>query len=583
MALSRHKAIVAGLALTLTLGTAAAPAVATLSTESPTTDTDPNGMGAPLPADYDKADFYQGTEGETSFAKLRSASRLAPVSLSDEMKYFTKFESNCNYDQGLSYGDGYNAMGYYQFDRRYSLMPFIQQVYNQNPTKYAMFKSSLDNKATLSSSSYSMYDYNTKQLTGLAQDLNDAWHAAYKADPEEFSALQDAYAYNEYYLPVQSLLLNKYGVDIRNRADCVKGLVWGMCNLFGQGGVRNYFNDANISNDMTDRELVTALCDTVIERVTYYCSSQPQYWAGWQNRYRNEKKICLEYIAADEAEASKPGDSGSGDAGTGDTGSGDAGSGDTGSGSTGNSGSGSTGSGDTGSGDASGSGGSNVGDDNSADNDNSGSNGTGSGDSGTSGGGSTAQPDDDSSSDTGSSNSGNNGAGGNGSGGSNVGDDNSADNGNVSDDNSSSNGSNGGNGIGGGNGSNSSGDTSTGDSNTTTGDNNSTNSNGSSSDANGDSSTSGDDTTADNTSKDDAGDTTGGDKKTDDASNQTGEKSADDKKPDGATEQTSSTKGGLPQTGDIAGLVMTGAAGLAVAGASFISLGKLERKKRDDE
>lgn len=302
MALHRHKAIVAGLALTLTLGSTAAPAIAALSDESPTTDTDPNGVGAPMPADYDKSDFYEGTEGVRTFAKARSASILTPVSLSNEMKYFAQFESHGNYDQGLSYGDGYNAMGFYQFDRRYSLMGFIQQVYGYNSEKYSMFAGVLSHADTLSSSSYSMYDADTRQLTGLATDLNDAWHAAYAADPKEFSALQDAYAYNNYYLPVQSILLNKYGVDVRDRADCVKGLVWGMCNMFGSGGVRNYFNDANLNDDMTDRELVTALCDTVVNRVSYYCSSQPQYWTGWQNRYKKEKEICLAYIAEDEAE-----------------------------------------------------------------------------------------------------------------------------------------------------------------------------------------------------------------------------------------------------------------------------------------
>lgn len=301
MAQSRHKAIIAGLALTLTLGSAA-PALATFSEESPTTDTDPNGVGAPMPSDYDKADFYEGTESVKTFAKVRSASTLTPLKLSDEMKYFAQFESHGNYDQGLSYGDGYNAMGFYQFDRRYSLMGFIQQVYGYDSTKYAMFKGPLEHASTISSSSYSMYDSDTRQLTGIAQDLDAAWHAAYKADPSEFSALQDAYAYNNYYLPVQSILLNKYGVDVRDRADCVKGLVWGMCNMFGSGGVCNYFNDANLNDNMTDRELVIALCDTVVNRVSYYCSSQPQYWSGWQNRYKKEKEICLTYIAEDEAE-----------------------------------------------------------------------------------------------------------------------------------------------------------------------------------------------------------------------------------------------------------------------------------------
>lgn len=302
----RHKAVIAGLAVTLTLGGVALPAVATTS-EAPASDSDPNGMGDPAPADYDKSDYYEGAEGTVTFATARSASRLAPVALSDEMKYFTKYESGCDYDKGLSYGDGYNAMGYYQFDRRYALMPFIQQVYSYNSTKYAMLKAPLAQRDMLANPSYAMYDYVTRQLTAPAQILNEAWHAAYAADPAEFAALQDAYAYNNYYLPVQSMLSNNYGVDVRDRADCVKGLVWGMCNLFGQGGVQKFFDGANITNSMTDRELVTALCDTVIGRVGEWYPGQPQYHAGWQNRYKKEKAACLAYIDQHDAEQAAAG------------------------------------------------------------------------------------------------------------------------------------------------------------------------------------------------------------------------------------------------------------------------------------
>lgn len=310
MAQPRNKAVIAGLAAALTLGGVTLPAMATTSNSTPTTDSDPNGMGTPLPGDYDRADYYEGTEGVSTFASSRSASSLAPVALSDEMKYFTLYESGCNYDKGLSSGDGYNAVGYYQFDRRYALVPFLQQVYAYDSQTYAMFSPVLAQAATLASKSYSMYDYNTRQLTALAQQLDAAWHAAYAANPAEFSALQDSYAYNNYYLPVQSTLLNTYGVDLRNRADCVKGLAWSMCNLFGQLGVQNFFKGANLSNDMTDRELVTALCDTVVDRVAEWYPTQPQYHKGWQNRFRKEKATCLKYIEQHEAEQATGGQQG---------------------------------------------------------------------------------------------------------------------------------------------------------------------------------------------------------------------------------------------------------------------------------
>ncbi len=333
MAQPRNKAVIAGLAAALTLGGVTLPAVATTSNTT-TSDSDPNGMGTPLPSDYDKSDYYEGTEGASTFASARSASTLSPVSLTDEMKYFTLYESGRNYDKGLSSGDGYNAVGYYQFDRRYALVPFLRQVYAYSPQAYSMFVPVLAQASTLASESYSMYDYNTRQLTALAQQLNEAWHAAYAANPAEFSALQDSYAYNNYYLPVQSMLINTYGVDLRNRADCVKGLAWSMCNLFGQGGVQKFFKGANLSNDMTDRELVTALCDTVVNRVAEWYPSQPQYYAGWQNRFRKEKAQCLKYIEQHETEQNAGGVFGDAPSADGPS-AGDAGAGDQGFGSTG--------------------------------------------------------------------------------------------------------------------------------------------------------------------------------------------------------------------------------------------------------
>ena len=258
----------------------------------------------PEPADYDKADFYE--EAPAAAARTVASSRassLSPVDVSAEMKYFTKYESHANYRQGFGYGDGYNALGYYQFDRRYSLISFLTAVYNYNPSKYSMFKDVLARRSEVSSSSVSMYDTKTGKLTELGQLVQDAWYAAYDADPAEFSALQDSYAYNSYYVPTENGLKSQ-GIDISGRADCVKGMVWGLSNMWGTGGVRNVLLGANLSNDMTDREFVTALSQQITNHIEKY-SSQTEYYAGWKNRYRSELADCLAYIAEDEAAAAE--------------------------------------------------------------------------------------------------------------------------------------------------------------------------------------------------------------------------------------------------------------------------------------
>lgn len=285
----KHSAIVAGLTLALSFGTVAAPAPA--AAEEPTP-----GVAS------DATDIDKGLYTQQSFSGvLRSVQGVSFVNVTPEMKYFTKYESHGNYNQGFSYGDGYNALGYYQFDRRWSLIPFMKQAYNYNPEKYSMLKDAIDRGGEISNASNSMSE--NGQLTELGRIAQEAFQGAYNTDPAEFSALQDAYAYNSYYAVTEAWLKSGLGIDISGRADCVKGMVWSITNMCGTGGCRDFFRWANLSNDMTDREFVTALSDSVVNNVATKFSSQPQYHEGWKNRYKNELKDCLAYIAEDEAAA----------------------------------------------------------------------------------------------------------------------------------------------------------------------------------------------------------------------------------------------------------------------------------------
>lgn len=285
----KHSAIVAGLTLALSFGAVSAPAPA--AAEEPTP-----GVAS------DATDIDKGLYTQQSFSGvLRSVQGVSFVNVTPEMKYFTKYESHGNYNQGFSYGDGYNALGYYQFDRRWSLIPFMKQVYNYDSAKYGMLKDAIDRGSEISNTSNAMYE--NGQLTELGHIAQDAFQGAYNTDPVEFSALQDAYAYNSYYAVTEAWLKSGLGIDISGRADCVKGMVWSITNMCGTGGCRDFFRWANLSNDMSDREFATALSNSVVNNVATKFSSQPQYHEGWKNRYRNELKDCLVYIAEDEAAA----------------------------------------------------------------------------------------------------------------------------------------------------------------------------------------------------------------------------------------------------------------------------------------
>ena len=237
-----------------------------------------------------------------------NGSSLQPMTFSSEMLYFCKYESSCNYDQGLSSGDGYHAMGYFQFDNRYGLGSFLKAVYNYNPSTYSALKVIGDRYgwdvtgATRSNGAF----------TQLGNDLNTAWHAAYKANPTEFSNLQNGWAYIDSYngsLGARGCL-KAFGINLDNRPDCIKGLCWGMVNLFGAGGGASYINNGNyyganwffknsgINDSMSDEAFVATLCDYVVNNVAKRYPKQSIYWTGWQNRYKSEKADCLGYLSS---------------------------------------------------------------------------------------------------------------------------------------------------------------------------------------------------------------------------------------------------------------------------------------------
>ena len=237
-----------------------------------------------------------------------NGSNLQPMTFSSEMLYFCKYESSCNYDQGLSSGDGYHAMGYFQFDNRYGLGSFLKAAYNYSPSTYSALKVIGDRYgwdvtgATRSNGAF----------TQLGNDLNTAWHAAYKANPTEFSNLQNGWAYVDSYngsLGARGCL-KAFGINLDNRPDCIKGLCWGMVNLFGAGGGASYINNgkyyganwffknSGINDSMPDEAFVTTLCDYVVNNVAKRYPKQSIYWTGWQNRYKSEKADCLKYLQA---------------------------------------------------------------------------------------------------------------------------------------------------------------------------------------------------------------------------------------------------------------------------------------------
>lgn len=263
-----------------------------------------------------KEDYYS-EEGSPEalislFSMGRSASGLRPVNLSSDVTYFGAYEGG-SYAQTLSSGDGFHAVGYYQFDNRFGLLDFIRAVYAYDPSKYSMFEQF--NYIADSTFKADNAMRQNGQFTALGVALNSSWKAAYAADAEEFSRLQDGWEYIKYIEPALDYLDSR-GIDIYSRADAVQGLCASLCNLFGPSGWHKfvggysdgydwngfynswkYWDGCSLNNDMTDAEFVSTLCDYVVENVGVFYKGQPQYHQGWQNRYKREKAQCLAMIS----------------------------------------------------------------------------------------------------------------------------------------------------------------------------------------------------------------------------------------------------------------------------------------------
>lgn len=133
---------------------------------------------------------------------------------------WTIFESG-NVGYGQAGGDGGRAYGRYQFDYQYALPEFLTYVVSTDSEKYSML------------SKYTRYGAGSDKLLSGA-GLGADWVKAYHADQEEFSRLQDEFAYTYYYLPAKRVMAS-HGIDLDEIDDpAVKGTVYSFSIRDGQ-------------------------------------------------------------------------------------------------------------------------------------------------------------------------------------------------------------------------------------------------------------------------------------------------------------------------------------------------------------
>ena len=334
----RTRTISVACALALTAGCLPAPAFAeNADSAASSSAAEQSASQASNRIPIDKQAFTADDSEESGIDLLETTADLNATvkphaAFSDEFMYFSDFESGKNYDLTLSSGDNYHAMGCYQFDNRYGLQDFLIACYNYDPNTFSMLAWLRSENVSLAyeqnaDGTYKrdengsriyrkLYDKSAGTFTSMGAKLNESWRAAYKADPELFSRLQDGWFYQEYVEFAISLCNNSsHNFNMDNRRDCVKGLVSGICNLFGPGGMQffvggtlygTHYDGAPLNGTMTDREFVTVLCDYIVDHVVEYPNVNSQYVSSYQNRYKEEKATCLSYLESDPEPGPEP-------------------------------------------------------------------------------------------------------------------------------------------------------------------------------------------------------------------------------------------------------------------------------------
>ena len=188
------------------------------------------------------------------------------------MLFFTTFESGTAAYAQVG-GDNGNACGKYQFDYRYSLLPFVKYCYESNPTFFTEFKK------------YAAYTDSQKSLLKGNTKFYAAWRTIYNKSPKGFASYQDAYAKREYYDVTAGYLQSKFNINMDARPDIVKGAVFSYSIQHGQWTAAGAVKAAGIKNSTTDEQFLQKL-------YAYRKKTYPAY----TTRYNEELSLALSLL-----------------------------------------------------------------------------------------------------------------------------------------------------------------------------------------------------------------------------------------------------------------------------------------------
>lgn len=181
-------------------------------------------------------------------------------------------------------GDAGNAMGAYQFDRRYALVPFMQYCVNKSVDHYSGF-----NK-------FIAYGAGSEQLKNN-QELADLWLQYCDSYGDEFGTLQDEYAYKYYYTPAKEYAV-KHGTPVDEYSPVLKGSLWSFAIRSGtETGAKKLANAYKSNSNKAELVILRAAYNT-------YGTSDANRWnpSVKSSQYGDASRIYKEKYAGQQQE-----------------------------------------------------------------------------------------------------------------------------------------------------------------------------------------------------------------------------------------------------------------------------------------
>lgn len=193
--------------------------------------------------------YFFDDDGAYDAVKTKQLRGSKSKGMKNEMLFFTEFESG-SAGYGQVGGDGGNACGKYQFDRRYSLQPFLSYAYSSNPYLFARFKkfAMMGNTAQ------------TQELLKNNEELYSAWNYIYVRYPEAFAYYQDKFAEMMYY-DKAAVRLKANGINMDKYPYVVRGAVFSYAIQFGADHAADSVLKAGITSKDSAKQFLKKLYD----------------------------------------------------------------------------------------------------------------------------------------------------------------------------------------------------------------------------------------------------------------------------------------------------------------------------------